>query len=258
MTTVGWLTHHLPREDASAAPWHLPGRFVGGAEMTDQAYIDAAPAGVDVVRYGPDDWEQAAACDRLIITGTDLLSGEAMLALATRSPVVFLHHAQDRNAARRKLINGAELLLVHSPAHLSHEMQWTSPREVALVLSPMDPDECRIADKERFAVWANRMHPLKGPLAARLWAAENGVPLVMLSSATRAEVLDTMARAEFYVHLPRALESESRATIEAVLSGCTPITNDNVGVTSYEQWRDRGWLAERVAGAGERFWKLAL
>jgi hypothetical protein len=252
------VTHHLPRDTDSPAPWHLPGRFVGGAEMTDQAYIDAAPAGVEVARYGPEQWQAALDADHIIVTGTDLLSDEAMMMLADRQPVVFLHHAPDRNAARKRLIDRSSLLLVHTPAHLKHELQWTTPRTIATVLSPMDPTECRVGVKERFALWVNRMHPRKGPLAAKVWAAEQDIPLVMLSTAPRAEVLETMSRAEYFVHLPRALESESRATIEAVLSGCTVVANDNVGLTSLERWQDRSWLAEQVSHAGTRFWQLAL
>lgn len=255
---LAWVTHHLPRDTDSPAGYHLPGRFVGGAEMTDQAYIDAAPTGVAIQRLGPDEWEQALDADDIVITGTDLLSEQAMLTLAERRPVVFLHHAQTRTPARRVLLNTCRTMLVHTPAHLWHELNWVDPPIRQLVLSPMDPTECTVAVKERFALWANRMHPLKGPLAAKMWAVEHDMPLVMLSTSPRNDVLEVMSRAEVFVHLPQALESESRATIEAVLSGCRVVANDNVGITSVDKWRDRGWLADQVATAGTRFWELVL
>ncbi len=252
---IAWVTHHLPNAGPHAAH-HLPGEFIGGAEMTDAAWLADAPEPITVL--GPDDWQAALDADRVIITGTDLLSDDAMTTLATMSPVVFVHHAQTRTPARRVLIDSASLFLVHTPAHLAHELQWTDPKHTAEVLSPLETDQIRPASKEPFAVWAQRMHPLKGPLEARKWAATHDIPLVMLSDVPRAEVLETMAVAQHYVHLPRALESESRATMEAVLSGCTIHANANVGITSVAGWDDPAWLRDLLDGASARFWKLAL
>jgi hypothetical protein len=252
---IAWVTHHLPNTGSGAAH-HLPGEFAGGAEMTDQAWRDAAPEPITVI--GPDDWQAALDADRVIITGTDLLTDEAMLALAERDPVLFVHHAQTRTPARRVLIDSASLFLVHTPVHLAHELQWTDPKRTGQVLSPLETDQIQPASKEPFAIWAQRWHPSKGPLAARMWAAENGVFLVMLSEAPRDEVLDTMAVAEHYVFLPLGLESESRATMEAVLSGCTVHANDRVGITSVPGWDDPAQLRDLLDGAAHKFWKLAL
>ena len=255
---LAWVTHHLPRDTDSANPAHLPGRYVGGAEMTDAALIEAAPAGVTVDLIAPQDWEQALDADNVVVTGTDLLSDEAMWALAERKPAVFLHHEQTIAAARGHLIESARLVIVHTPAHLQRERRWLTLPNVQLVLSPMDPAECWQEPKQEFAVWANRMHQLKGPRKAAMWAAQQGVELQMLSNVPRAQVLATMAKARYYVHLPVGFESESRATIEAVLSGCECITNDNVGVTSVQGWNDPTHLAELVSTAAGTWWQAVL
>lgn len=256
---LAWVTHHLPRDTDSNNPAHLPGRYVGGAEMTDAALIDGAPDGIDIDLLGPDEWDQALNADHIVVTGTDLLTEHAMATLATKRPAVFLHHAQTPSPARGQLIAAASPLLVHTPAHLQREKTWTDvPEHVVQVLSPMDPAECWIEPKEDHAVWANRMHDLKGPKRAAMYAAQHGMDLVQLSNVPRKDVLAAMAKARWFVHLPVGFESESRATIEAVLSGCECITNDNVGVTSVPGWDDPAHLADLVKQASALWWQAVL
>jgi len=254
--SIAWVTHHLPRDTDSANPAHLPGKYVGGAEMTDATLLEAAPLDVDLVPAW--EWERALSADHVIVTGTDLLPDEAMTRLAVTKPTVFLHHQQPHSEARRQLINAARVLILHTPAHEAIERQWTQPQRVELVLSPMNPAECHIETKQDHAVWAQRLHDLKGPLAARMWASENNIELKMLTNAPRAEVLDSLAVARWFVHLPLGFESESRATIEAVLSGCECITNDRVGITSVDGWQDAGRLSELVSTAAQTWWQVAL
>jgi hypothetical protein len=252
---LAWVTHHLERDTDSPNPAHLPGRFVGGAEMTDAALKALAPDGVDVVTIAPEYFEEALACDDIVITGTDLLSGKAMEVLAEREPVVFIHHEQPRSDARRYLLESARVVIMHTPAHFERERAWLDLGRVEFVLSPMDPSECwTVEPKLEQAVWANRMHDLKGPRAAAMWAARKDVPLIRLTNTPRSEVLRVMAESRYYVHLPLGFESESRATIEAVLSGCEVIANDNVGLVSVPGWNDRARLADMVASAGEKWW----
>lgn len=254
--SVAWVTHHLPRQTHSASPDHLPGKYAGGAEMTDATLLEAAPLNIDLVPAW--EWERALSADHVIITGTDFLPSEAMIRLAVTKPTVFLHHQQPHSQARRQLINAARVLILHTPAHEAIERKWTEPQRVELVLSPMNPAECRIETKQDHAVWAQRLHDLKGPLAAQMWASENNIELKMVTNSPRAEVLDALAVARWFVHLPLAFESESRATIEAVLSGCECITNDRVGITSVEGWQDAGRLSELVSTAAQTWWQVAL
>ena len=252
--TVAWVTHHLP-VTGERPKGLLSGEFLGGAEMTDADWRAASP--VDLTIVPPGDWTEIDA-DHIIVTGTDYLTEQQMTWLATRKPTVFVHHTQPRSPGRKALIEGASIFLVHTPAHLEFERRRCDPKRTDFVLSPMDTLAISPAPKERFAVWAQRDHMAKGPLGAKKWAVENDMPLVMMTDAPRSEVLATMARAEFYVHLPLILESESRATMEAVLSGCKCVVNTNVGIASVPGWDDRARLIDMLDGAVERFWELAL
>lgn len=256
---IAWVTHHLPRDTDSPNPAHLPGKYVGGAEMTDAALIAAAPRGVEVVLVPPDSYEMAFDCDDIVVTGTDLLTDDAMFTLSHHEPAVFLHHAQTPSESRRALIESAHVVILHTPAHEKRERLWVDPRRVELILSPMDPGECwSIEPKKEQAVWANRWHDLKGPRAAAMWAARNNIKLVKFTNQHRDLVLKAMAESRYFVHLPIGFESESRATIEAVFSGCEVITNDNVGITSVDGWNDPLRLAEMVTTAAERWWDAVL
>lgn len=255
---VAWVTHHFGAGNP-AEGW-LPGPHRGGGEMTDAAWRDAAPAGVQVELVAPDDWEQALGADRVVVTGTDLLSEKAMRRLAKHGAAVALHHAQKRTAGRQALLEAADPLIVHTPAHEAWERRWVAPRRVVHVLSPMDPAEFppAAAERQRVAVWAARNHPLKGHGLAAAWAARHRIPLQTITGQPRQVVLAALANAEWMVHLPREFESEGRAVIEAVLSGCKVAANRLVGVTSLAGWRDPGTLAELTGTAGERFWEAVL
>lgn len=252
---LAWVSHHLPRETDSPHAFHLPGQYVGGAEMTDATLRAAAPDGIDIEIVPPHLAQMALECDDIVITGTDHLSDASMMLLADQKPAVFLHHEQTPSAGRKYLLENARTVIVHTPAHYEIEKRWSVPNNVQYALSPLDPSECWIEEpKLEQAVWANRMHDLKGPRAAAMWAAKNDIPLVRLSNVPRSEVLQALAVSRYFVHLPLGFESESRATIEAVLSGCEIIANDNVGITSVPGWDDRERLTDMLSTAAETWW----
>ena len=256
-TQIAWLTHHLPVDDTGGGTW-LPGRFRGGAEMSDWEYQQAAPEGVSIDVFSPDQWESCLGYDRIVITGTDQLSEVAMIELAHRRPMVFLHHEQTESPGRQVLLDAAFPMVVHTPAHLHLELQWVEPEYTGLVLSHFDTSECREVKKQPFALWAARNHPLKGLNQARVWAHGAGFPLVVMHDHERSDVLEFMSRAEAFVHLPLCFESEGRAVMEAVLSGCRVQANTNVGITSVDRWHDKGYLKYLVDSAGEQFWDFVL
>jgi hypothetical protein len=41
-----------------------------------------------------------------------------------------------------------------------------------------------------------------------------------------------------------------------VLSGCRIHTNENVGITSVEDWQDADHLRHMIDNAGDTFWRL--
>jgi len=244
---IAWVSHHLP--DAE-------GKLIGGAEMTDQTFLDDAPTEITII--SPENWKQALDFDKIVITGTDLLSPFAMTQLSKRNPVVAIHHLQTKTEERAELLSSASTLICRTPKHLELELSWTNPQKSAWVLSPLDPNQFTIKPKENFALWAARLHPQKGPMEAMQWAAEMSIPLLMKYNKPRAEVLEAMSRASHFVFLPNGFDAEPRAVIEAVLSGCQVHTNELAGITSVPNWRNPDVLRELVIGAKAQFWDRVL
>lgn len=244
---IAWVSHHLPDKD---------GKLVGGAEMTDVALLTDAPTEYTIIT--PDNWQQALEFDKIVITGTDLLSPFAMTQLARRNPVVAVHHLQTRTQERAELLSSASTLVCRTPRHLELELEWTNPEASTWVTAPLDISEITQKPKESFALWAARMHPQKGPVEAQAWADQQGIPLVMMTDKPRSEVLETMSRAKDFVFLPNGFDAEPRAVIEAVLSGCQVHTNDLAGITSVKNWRDPDVLTDLVTKSKELFWSIAL
>ena len=244
---IAWLSHHLPDQN---------GKLVGGAEMTDVALLADAPAEVTIIR--PENWKQALEFDKIVITGTDLLSAFAMTQLARRKPIVAVHHLQTRTEERQQLLSSASTLICHTPRHLELELEWTNPKQSTWIISPHDPAQFTAKPKENFALWAARMHPQKGPVEAQAWAEQEGIPLVMMHDKSRADVLETMSRASHFVFLPTGFDAEPRTIIEAVLSGCNVVTNDLAGISSIPNWRDPQVLTELVTNSKELFWQTVL
>jgi hypothetical protein len=244
---IAWLSHHLPDQN---------GNLVGGAEMTDVTLLTDAPTEVTIIR--PDNWEQALEFDKIVITGTDLLTPEAMLQLAKRNPVVAVHHQQTRTKERGELLSSASTLICRTPRHLEIELEWTTPKASTWVTAPLDISEITQKPKEDFALWAARWHPQKGPEQAIEWAQQKNLKLIMMYDKTRAEVLEAMSRAKHFVFLPQAFDAEPRAVIEAVLSGCQVHTNDLAGITSVPNWQDPDTLKALVTQAKQLFWDRIL
>jgi hypothetical protein len=223
----------------------LPGG-VGGAEMTDATMISHAPESVSVEVVAPQDWEQALDADRVIVTGTDLLSDAALVGLADRKPIVWVHHQQQPSVERQRLFQLADPFVTMSEAHSEMEARWSG------VVSEWCHGDIRCdispGEKREAALWSARNHPQKGLLAARLWSRSMGLPLTELSGVDRSEVLSAMSEHEWFVFLPQAFDSCPRTLIEAEYAGCKIHTNANAGR------RDAGPLDEVMAAQAPKFW----
>lgn len=242
---VAWVTHHLPGDRGNAAL--LSGGFSGGAEMLDFEMVQAAPDGVDVSWFGPDEWEDALEFDRVVVTGTDLLSQRALLTLAQCEPVVWVHHQQSPSLARAKLFESAAPFVCMSDIHAGVEAAWSGVQaEVNHGFTDLDGAVPGV--KEDVALWAARDHPQKGRVGARMWAAANGVELRELVDVPRADVLAAMGTSRWFVLLPKALDACPRTLIEAEAAGCEIVTNGLAGR------RRPGPLAQVMVEERERFW----
>ena len=248
---LGVISTHVPVSEDAGRGW-LPGAYRGGAELSDAEYLEAAPDHVE--------WEYTTAADldrfdRILVTSIDQLGPAECEVIGERGPIVFMHHAVQAQPWHARLVSGARVVMVHTPAHAALVEEWSSPRRVELVLSAIDSSKIRACEeREPFALVACREHPLKGVKNAKLWAAREGYDLVVMHREPRSVVLDAMSRAEVFVHLPLAFESEGRAVLEAVLAGCRVIANDYVGATSVPGWNDPVMVRHLVDTAAERYW----
>jgi hypothetical protein len=247
---IAWVTHHLIKEEERSDAL-LPGLYAGGAELNDAVMRSHQPAGYDVDVIGPDDWAQAMDYERVVITGTDRLSEEAMVQLATKSPLVWIQHAQQPAAARKHLFEKAAPFITMSRLHQAHEARWSRVSD-EFVHSPVwDVNEVQPAAKEPFALFAARNHPAKGKINARIKADQLGIPLVELSNVDRSIVLEHMTRAQWFIHLPKEFDACPRTVIEATLAGCEVITNANL-VGRLEPGDPREILTQQPP----KFWSL--
>jgi hypothetical protein len=247
---VAWVTHHIPRVEERHEAL-LPGKYAGGAERNTDYMVTAAPAGVEVTYIEPEAPESAAdaSWDRVVVGGTDKLSEASMNFLAALRPIVWVQHAQHRTPAKAELFRQASRFLTMSRAHMGWEAEWTG-RADAYIHSPVPPDCVAPADKEPFALFAGRKHPAKGKLNARIWAQRQGVELVELENARHEVVLDHMARAQYFVHLPKERDACPLVVIEATLAGCDIVTNSLVGRL------EPGDPAAVLAQQPKRFWRI--
>jgi hypothetical protein len=247
---VAWVTHHIPRVEERHEAL-LPGKYAGGAERNTDYMVTAAPAGVEVTYIEPKAAESAAdeSWDRVVVGGTDKLSEASMNFLAALRPIVWVQHAQHRTPAKADLFRQASRFLTMSRAHMGWEAEWTD-RADDFIHSPVPPDCVTPADKEPFALFAGRRHPAKGKLNARIWAQRHGLELVELENAPHEIVLDHMARAKYFVHLPKERDACPLVVIEATLAGCDIVTNSLVGRL------EPGDPAAVLAQQPERFWRI--
>lgn len=258
---IGWYTHHITSDEKIAenrAMGLFSGKFAGGAEMSDWEYKKHAPENVQIETISVQNFQNPADFDLVVVTGTESFEDWQLLALSDSEPFVFVHHLQTPRPALRTLIDSSRLFVTHTPAHMTRELSWTNPKQTAQVLSAFDTSNIKPADKDEFALWAARNHPLKGELNAFNIAMKLEIPFIAMKDKPRDEVLQAMSYAEYFIHVPLSFESECRAVMEAVLSGCKVITNENVGITSVQDWDDPDALRNMIDKAGETFWRLVL
>ena len=256
---VAWVTHQLQSVEGTENGENLlPGRFPGGAEFSNYNRQRLAPKGVQVSMIHSSNWQQAMDYDKVIVGATDLLHEVAIHRLAEKSPAIAITHPHQPNDLNRKLFEASSIVIGCTPAHVEFSVAKYDVKNYSWVLSPIDPAETQVKEKEDFALHAARKDWWKGEDLARTWATQHGVELRVMQKEPRENVLETMSRAKYFVHLPLILDAEPQACIEAVLSGCKMVVNKNVGLTSVPNWYDPDVLRGLLATAAEDFWHLAL
>lgn len=256
---VAWLTHQLPSyEGAYNGDNLLPGKFPGGAEFSNYNRIQLAPEGVTVDAFHPAFYQRAFEYDKVIVGATDQMSDEVLFDLARLNPAVVINHPHPHREGNKRLFEAASVIIGCTPRHIEESVRHYEVKNYSWVLSPIDPSETQVKTKENFALHAARKDWWKGEPAAREYCRKNNIELVVMQREPREAVLETMSRAKWFVHLPLILDAEPQACIEAVLSGCQMVVNENVGLVSVPNWSDPEALRKRLSTAAADFWHLAL
>jgi len=227
---VAWVSHQWPRDDDATAENTalLPGRYAGGAELLQDAMRSRAPAEIEWVYVDPRydaALDALKSVDRTIVGSLDLVSDSQLQTLARHRPLVWVMSKQHPRVL--------PVLEAASP------LVWVSAQQRLWYPWAPDGEECsgwfdtseirRESVRDGTALWAARDHPQKGLFKSRLWAADRGVPFRALTNRPRAEVLDAMSRASWFVLLANDHDPCPAACVEAEIAGCEVITNGNVG-----------------------------
>lgn len=239
---VAWVSHQWPNAD---------GTYVGGAEFIQDEMRRRAPEGVQIVPCRPNAADTALSCDRIVVAGFELLSADTVGRLTGHVDAMWLMSPPMRHAF--PLMESARTLVFASDGMREH-FGWD--RGEALSGSWDTGAVPTPKAKKDVAVWAARDVWHKGRENARAWAAEQGVPLVEFSNRPRSEVLEAMAEARWFVHLPNMPFDPCPTTvIEAELAGCEIVVNDLVGRVPVQ---GAAAVRDHIEGNGERFWGWVL
>lgn len=256
MIVVGWL---CDRSDT-----------VGGAELTQQAFRDAAPDGITVVDCPPEGgWPQV---DLFVVQNCTQYDPDVTYALeASGVPVVKYHHDVGPHVNPRLMSyfrSDAENLFC-SPLQRQTMEQRLGPFAGGQLCPPaMDLQRFRDARQEQRhgTVWlGNMLNHGKGLRLAVEWAERNGPVRFYGDGPLRPsghnvndwgpisydEVPALLGRSEQLLFLPTAIEPFGRVIAEAWAAGCEIVTNELVGA----KW----WIDEAPDALGEgatEFWDI--
>jgi hypothetical protein len=243
---------------------------IGGAEMTQQEFRDAAPEGVETVTVSPDEvltTDKLTTCDVACVFNCVFYPEGLIRALSGKRVVRYWNDVAPHGSPKLTLwLLGNATNVFCSPLH--HErFPWRNGKKYEFELIPppvnLEPfrDAAESAQERSGAVSvAAWMNLGKAPHLAAEWAVGNGGldfygggPFAPASS--RPVGYDAMpsllARYETFVFLPSALEPFCRLVVEADAAGCKVITNRLVGA--------RYWLEkapDKLESAADDFWKL--
>jgi glycosyltransferase involved in cell wall biosynthesis len=254
---IGWL----------ADPGNADGTL-GGAELTQREFRQAKPKGVSTVTVKPDQLEKLRDVDVVCVFNSVHYPEQTVSALAGKRVVRYFNDVAPHGDPRltRWLIANADCVFT-SPLHLER-FPWINGHKPSthLIPPPVQLDRFREAFKRHsqragavaLGPW---MNPGKAPHRAAEWAAQQGVQIDFYGGGPFAppgsqplayeQVPGTLARYEWFVHLPAVLEPFGRTVVEAWAAGCKPVVNGLVGA-AYWLERDR----DRLETAANDFWEV--
>jgi glycosyltransferase involved in cell wall biosynthesis len=241
--------------------------YTGGAEMTQQEFLDATPEGVEVVRCKPGEVETDV--DRAVVHTVTHYSLSDLRGLS-KVPVTWFHHdcSPWNQPGVREFLNG----------HADHIFCSPMQRDKYGIDGPCIPPPL---DLDRFKPPRQSKKRRKGTVSLAQWrGAGKGVHLLEEWAAKQDEVIDVWGSGDFppvsdkiafkgpiepeyvpqllwnyarFVFLPLELEPFCRTVAEAWAAGCRVITNNQIGATY--------WLRENpeaIKTAAADFWEAVL
>lgn len=245
---VGWLAHD-------------PG-YIGGAELTQASFREAAPGGVEIVDCPVGG--VVPGLDRYVAHNVPLHTMADVEAIT--APVVKYQHDQwpvGEPGVRAWFLRNAKFIFC-SPLH-RERFPWGA--DGPAIPPPLEPDDFKPPRQSRrrregicsIAGWRNQG---KGAQYIEEWAADNGPVDVYGGGAFSPRGLNVHYRGELapdrvaqtlwgyerLVFLPFELEPFCRTVAEAHFAGCEVITNQLIGAL---YWLER---PDELRSAAEDFW----
>lgn len=242
MSRLAWITHR----DVIGGE--------GGAEASDRDMLNTRPVDTEVTLIGPGGITgDLSEFDHIVATGLWGFSARELNELARTKFSFWVH---DMQLSGHWIYESASTLVLLTPQHQEWEVAINPLiRKHKIHLNPgYFPTEYFIdsVDKEPVALWAHRPEAHKGLDLAEEWARDKGIPLNVMTGRPRHEVLAAMMKSQYFVLLSHIRDPGPRSIMEAQLSGCEIIVNENVGYWPADSVRNT------VSTAPERFWERVL
>lgn len=243
---VGWLA------DAGNADGTL-----GGAELTQAEFCQAAPEGVEVVGCPPGgvvDGLDAYVVHNCVSYSPDDLNFDA--------PAYKYHHDTGPHISPEvwEQLSRARHICC-SPLQRAKMGLIAALIPPAVDLEPFRKAAQNAGERRGAVAVGPWMNPAKCPEAVAQWAKHNNLSITFLGGGPYAppgsaptsyeQMPEALARFKTYVHLPRELEPCGRTALEAWAAGCEVVVNSLVGA--------RHWIAdepEKLESAAQDFWAL--
>jgi len=234
---------------------HRDYQGLGGAESSDRAMISRRPESVEVTWISPGGvGEGFADFDEVVLSGLWGFSPHEFGVIARAHPVFWVH---DTQFSGNWIYHEARQLICLTEGHAEYEIEKNPLlKREQILINPgwFDVTECKSQGNDvPRALWAHRPEAHKGLDLAAEWAEENGIPLDVMVNRPRSEVLDAMGRYEHFVLLSHIFDPGPRAVMEAQLSGCHVVVNEEVGC-----FDDADDLRVTVDTADKFFWETVL
>jgi hypothetical protein len=266
-------------------------RYPGGAELTDQAVIEASPWPVECVPIGKLNTRHLAEFDLHILGNLYFAKADQCEAFAKSGRHVLFEHdyrvcrwrgafgeakslyhrrfwrcnCRPRKWARALQTALGAIFLTHRQLAVYRTNPFMRlPQHIVLGCSVMGSPFFEAVQKFRQAgsprgtgtVVIYSGHATKGYQQALDFCHAQGIEPRVVRDASPAQLLAELARAEQLVFLPQWPEPASRLAIEARFLGCNLISNDVLGVAGEAWWHMPDDAAfEVVRDAPARFWR---